>query len=69
MEELTANASEFEERWFDRSTLVRLMSASDRSPETDSVVWRAISTKLWLRNHWSDQSFPAQTPSAVPVTT
>jgi asparagine synthase (glutamine-hydrolysing) len=43
----------YEERWFNRAGLERLMSGRDRSEATEFALWRAISTKLWLRSHWS----------------
>jgi asparagine synthase (glutamine-hydrolysing) len=52
-ESLLAAETPYEERWFDREGLARLMSGSDRSEASEFALWRAISTKLWLRTHWS----------------
>jgi asparagine synthase (glutamine-hydrolysing) len=43
----------YEERWFDRAGLERLMTGADRSEGCEYALWRAISTKLWLRSHWA----------------
>ncbi len=52
-EALRTSATTYEERWFDARALSRLLDTGMRSTETETVLWRVISTKLWLRNHWS----------------
>ena len=52
---LRRSATEYEDQWFDQAALNRMLDAADRSPAAE-VVWRAISTKLWLRNHWGQES-------------
>jgi asparagine synthase (glutamine-hydrolysing) len=52
-ESLLASETEFEARWFDQPALERLLCTSDRSEQAEFILWRVISTKLWLRNHWS----------------
>lgn len=50
---LLAGRTEYEDRWFDRTAFSGLMERS--RAETEDVLWRVISTKLWLRNHWGDE--------------
>ena len=49
---LLANRTEYEERWLDSGALAAAIDGSDRSTETEFMVWRAINAKLWLRQHF-----------------
>jgi asparagine synthase (glutamine-hydrolysing) len=53
---LVRSQTQFEDRWFDRGALARLLDSSDRSSEAEFALWRAISLKLWLAGIWSDES-------------
>jgi asparagine synthase (glutamine-hydrolysing) len=53
-ESLLANRTGYEERWLDSEALASAIDGSDRSTETEFMVWRAINAKLWLRQHWGD---------------
>lgn len=64
---LLADGTEFEERWFDRSALERLVDGSDRSSEAEFALWRVISTKLWARSHWADEKVWPRRASATSV--
>jgi asparagine synthase (glutamine-hydrolysing) len=55
---LLDNRTEYEERWFDRRALAAALDGSDRSTETEFMVWRYINAKLWLRGHWSELEDP-----------
>jgi asparagine synthase (glutamine-hydrolysing) len=55
---LLANRSPHEERWFNSKALADVFEGSDRSPETEFMLWRALNMKLWLRLHWSDSADP-----------
>jgi asparagine synthase (glutamine-hydrolysing) len=50
---LLQHVTEFDARWFDRSALISLLDSSDRSPDKELVLWRAISLKLWLGANWN----------------
>lgn len=51
---LRKSSTEFESEWFDPVALGRLLDTADRSAAAEFALWRVISTKLWLRNHWAD---------------
>jgi asparagine synthase (glutamine-hydrolysing) len=53
-EALLAAPVEYEDRWFDRGAVERLMDGGDRSIEAEWLLWRVFNTKLWLRNFWGD---------------
>jgi asparagine synthetase B (glutamine-hydrolysing) len=53
---LVRSQTPFEDRWFDRGAVARLLDSSDRSADAEFALWRAISLKLWLAGTWSDQS-------------
>ena len=57
-ESLLANRTAYEEEWFDPEALVAALDGSDRSPEAEFSVWRALNAKLWLRMHWGDSDDP-----------
>jgi asparagine synthase (glutamine-hydrolysing) len=50
---LLRNANEYEERWFDRSRVASLFDRSNGSAPAEFLLWRVVSTKLWLRGHWA----------------
>jgi asparagine synthase (glutamine-hydrolysing) len=52
---ILCSATPYDDRWFDREALAQLVSSSDRTPEREFALWRAISLKLWLAGNWSDQ--------------
>jgi asparagine synthase (glutamine-hydrolysing) len=52
---LRRSETEYEDQWFDQAALNRMLDAGDRSPPAEEVVWRAISTKLWLRNNFGPE--------------
>ena len=58
-ESLLANRTEFEESWFDRAGLDRLLGGGERTDDAEFMLWRVLNTKLWLR------SFFAETPAAL----
>jgi asparagine synthase (glutamine-hydrolysing) len=51
---LMRSETPFEDRWFDRVALQGLLDTSDRTPDNEFALWRAISLKLWLAAAWSD---------------
>jgi asparagine synthase (glutamine-hydrolysing) len=53
---LLRSQTEFDERWFDRSAVARLLSSADRSPASEFALWRLISVKLWLGANWAEQA-------------
>jgi asparagine synthase (glutamine-hydrolysing) len=55
---LLANRTGYEERWLDSGALAAAIDGSDRSTDTEFMVWRAINAKLWLRQHFSDLADP-----------
>jgi asparagine synthase (glutamine-hydrolysing) len=55
---LLADRTEYEERWLDSEALASAIDGSDRSQETEFMVWRAINAKLWLRQHFSELADP-----------
>ncbi len=55
---LLANRTDYEERWLNSGALAAAIDGSDRSTETEFMVWRAINAKLWLRQHFSDLADP-----------
>jgi asparagine synthase (glutamine-hydrolysing) len=55
---LLENRTPYEERWFDSNALAAAFDGSDRSHETEFMVWRALNLKLWLRIHWGDSADP-----------
>jgi asparagine synthase (glutamine-hydrolysing) len=57
---LVRSGTRFEDRWFDRGALERLIDTTDRTQENEYALWRAISLKLWLAANWSDQAAPLE---------
>jgi asparagine synthase (glutamine-hydrolysing) len=55
---LLADRTDYEERWLDSKALAAAFDGSDRSTDTEFLVWRLISAKLWLRLHFSDLADP-----------
>jgi hypothetical protein len=53
---LVRSATPFEDRWLDRAALDQLVSSSDRSPDKEFALWRAISLKLWLAGNWAGET-------------
>ena len=51
---LLANRNDYEARWFDSGALAEVLDGSDRSGDTEFMVWRAINAKIWLRLHWGE---------------
>lgn len=49
---LLRSGTAFDDRWFDRAALQRLLDTSDRTSENEFALWRAISVKLWLAGSW-----------------
>jgi asparagine synthase (glutamine-hydrolysing) len=54
---LLGDVSEFDERWFDRAAVGRLLSSSSRGSSTEFALWRVISVKLWLNANWNGRYF------------
>ena len=55
-EALLANRTPQEERWFDLGAVASLLGSGDRTLETEFLVWRLVSLKLWLRATWGEPS-------------
>jgi asparagine synthase (glutamine-hydrolysing) len=55
---LLVNRTPYEERWLDSDALAAAIDGSDRSTDTEFMVWRAINAKLWLRQHFSELPDP-----------
>jgi asparagine synthase (glutamine-hydrolysing) len=58
VESFLGNRNSFEEHWFDRAGLRRLLDRSNRDAATEFTLWRALNTKLWLRTFWGDSDDP-----------
>jgi asparagine synthase (glutamine-hydrolysing) len=51
---IVANRTGYEERWFDPAGVARVLDRTNGPPDQESLAWRAMNTKLWLREHWGD---------------
>jgi asparagine synthase (glutamine-hydrolysing) len=52
-DELVANGTRYEEDWFDRAAIDRLLGGG-RDESTEFLLWRVLNTKLWLRTFWGE---------------
>jgi asparagine synthase (glutamine-hydrolysing) len=57
---LLADRTVYEERWFDRGGLERLLNGAARTEEAEFMLWRLLNTKLWLRTFWGEASSPLE---------
>jgi asparagine synthase (glutamine-hydrolysing) len=51
---VVANRTTYEERWFEPSAVARVLDPTHGSPEQESLAWRVMNVKLWLRMNWGD---------------
>jgi asparagine synthase (glutamine-hydrolysing) len=51
---IVANRTPYEERWFDPRAIARALDRTNGPPDQESLVWRVINVKLWLRTNWGD---------------
>lgn len=49
-----ANRTTYEERWFSPSAVARALNPTHGPPEQESLAWRMMNVKLWLRMNWGD---------------
>ena len=51
---IVANRTTHEERWFDSVGVGRVLDPTRAPPEQESLAWRVMNAKLWLRENWGD---------------
>ena len=49
---LLENETEYEQRWFNKKGVEKMLHSEDRSVSFEFLLWRILNTKLWIRQHW-----------------
>jgi asparagine synthase (glutamine-hydrolysing) len=53
-EAIIANRTMHEERWFNPAAIAEVLDPRNGPPEQESLAWRVMNVKLWLRANWGD---------------